>query len=242
LPEGRKGSKNRIELAVGERESIPERWIVTGRLSIMNLLAMIIFILALPSLTGEESPDSRGALWSLGDPGVETSIVRGPVCISDVLHRISREHGIPPKLVQAIIQVESQGNPKATSPKGALGLMQLMPEVLRAYQVKDPFDPLANVQAGVRHLSYLIVEFSGNLPLALAAYNAGPAPVRKYRGIPPYPEAREFLRNIQREYHSKVNEPVPLVQTLRGEKMESFEKIPQKLSFSSLLSGRSKDL
>jgi len=219
-----------------------ERWIVMGRLSIMNLLAMIVFILALPGPTDEGSADLKAVLWSLGDPGAETSIVRGPVCISDVLHRISREHGIPPKLVQAIIQVESQGNPKAISPKGALGLMQLMPEVLKAYQVKDPFDPLANVQAGVRHLSYLVVEFSGNLPLALAAYNAGPVPVRKYRGVPPYPEAREFLRNVQREYHSKVNEPVLLVQTLRGKKMESVEKIPQKLSFSGLLAGRSKDL
>ena len=215
---------------------------MTRCLSIMNLLTMVVFMLAFPSLTDEGPAESTEALWSLGDSGTETAAVRGPVCISDVLSRIYREHGIPPKLVQAIIQVESQGNPKAASPKGALGLMQLMPEVLKAYQVKDPFDPLANVQAGVRHLSYLIVEFSGNLPLALVAYNAGAAPVRKYRGIPPYPESRQFLRSVQREYRSKGNEPVSLMQTLRVKKIEPVEKMPQKLSFSGLLSERFKDL
>jgi soluble lytic murein transglycosylase-like protein len=208
----------------------------------MNLLAMIVFILAFPSVTDEGPGKSKEALWSFRDSGADSAGIREPVCISDVLHQISRRYGIPPKLVQAIIQVESQGNPKAASPKGALGLMQLMPEVLRAYQVKDPFDPLANLDAGVRHLSYLMVEFSGNLPLALGAYNAGPVPVRKYRGIPPYPETQEFLRNIQREYHSRGNEPVPLVQTLGGKKMESVEKISQNLFFSALLPGRSKDL
>ena len=203
---------------------------------------MVVFILAFPSVTDEGPAKLKEALWSLGDSGADTAGVRGPVCISDVLHQISRRYGIPPKLVQAIIQVESQGNPKAASPKGALGLMQLMPEVLKAYQVKDPFDPLANLEAGVRHLSYLIVEFSGNLPLALVAYNAGPAPVRKYRGIPPYPETQEFLRNVQREYHSRGNEPVPLVQALRGKEIEPVEKMPHKLSFTGLLSERSKDL
>jgi soluble lytic murein transglycosylase-like protein len=71
-----------------------------------------------------------------------------------------------------------------------------MPSVLKAYQVEDPFDPLANVEAGVRHLKYLLQEFSGNLSLALAAYNAGPGTVRKYGGIPPFPETHKYLFRV----------------------------------------------
>jgi soluble lytic murein transglycosylase-like protein len=116
--------------------------------------------------------------------------------------------------VQAIIQVESRGNPRAVSPKGAKGLMQLMPSVLKAYQVEDPFDPLANLEAGVRHLKYLLGEFSGNLSLALAAYNAGPANVKKYGGIPPFPETQKYLFRVLREYQNEGIFPEPLRQSL----------------------------
>lgn len=200
------------------------------RLPMMNLLMIAVFILAFPSLTHEGPTESSAALWPFADDRAYPSTVRGPICISEAIHKISWEHGIPPKLVQAIIQVESQGNLKATSRKGALGLMQLMPEVLEAYQVADPFDPVANLRAGVKHLDYLLLEFSGNLSLALAAYNAGPSTVRKYRGIPPYPETRKFLRNVLREYRSGGNEEALLLQTLRVKKMESIEKIPGKIS------------
>lgn len=200
------------------------------RLLMMNLLAMAVFILALPSLTDEGPAESSAALWPFRDYRAHRSAVKGPICISEAIYRISWEHGIPPKLVQAIIQVESQGNLKATSRKGALGLMQLMPEVLSAYQVADPFDPVANLRAGVKHLDYLLLEFSGNLSLALAAYNAGPGTVRKYRGIPPYPETREFLRNVLKEYQSEGNEPALLWQILRVNKVESIERIPHKIS------------
>jgi hypothetical protein len=139
-----------------------------------------------------------------------------PVCFSTALSRISTEHGIPPRLVQAIIQVESEGNPKAVSRQGAMGLMQLMPSVLKAYQVEDPFDPLANIDAGVRHLKYLLQEFSGNLSLALAAYNAGPGTVRKYGGIPPFPETHKYLFRVLREYEGKGNDSEPGRQALKG--------------------------
>jgi len=141
-----------------------------------------------------------------------------PICFSTALSRISAEHGVPPKLVQAIIQVESEGNPKAVSRKGAMGLMQLMPSVLKAYQVEDPFDPLANVEAGVRHLKYLLQEFSGNLSLALAAYNAGPGTVRKYGGIPPFPETHKYLFRVLREYESEGSDPEAVRQALKGKR------------------------
>ena len=197
------------------------------RLFIITPLMMIFFISALSSFTGEGTVGLTTVLGALKDQGVGASSVNGPICISDALMRISGEHGIPPKLVQAIIQVESQGNPKAVSPRGALGLMQLMPEVIKACQVADPFDPLANIRAGVRHLHYLLSQFSGNLPLALAAYNAGAGAVRHYGGIPPYPETRKYLQNVLREYQNEGNELEMFVQILQV-KLELIDNIHQK--------------
>ena len=186
------------------------RWIF-----IITLLMMIFLIPALSSRIDDGTAALTTDLGTLEHPGVEALSLKGPICFPDALLRISGEHGIPPKLVQAIIQVESRGNPKAVSPRGALGLMQLMPEVIKACQVADPFDPLANIQAGVRHLHYLLLQFSGNLPLALAAYNAGPGAVRHYGGIPPYPETRKYLRSVLREYQSEGNELEMFVQILQ---------------------------
>ena len=176
---------------------------MAGRLSIMNLLATIVFVLALPSLTDEGSADLKAVLWSLGDPGAETSILSGPVCISDVLHQIYRKHGIPPKLVQAIIQVESQGNPKATSRKGALGLMQLMPGTARRFAVKNSFNPWENIEGGVRYLKYLLDLFDGREEpetLALAAYNAGEGAVLRHGGVPPYQETTQYVRRVAKKW------------------------------------------
>ncbi len=150
-----------------------------------------------------------------------------PICFSDALCQISEAHGIPPNLVKAIIQVESQGNPKAVSHKGARGLMQLMPEVIKAYQLADPFEPLANIRAGVGHLNYLLLEFSGNFSLALAAYNAGPGTVRQYGGIPPHPETQKYLRSILREYQREGNELEIFMQILWAKK-EAMENIYEK--------------
>jgi soluble lytic murein transglycosylase-like protein len=172
-------------------------------LSIITLLLTTVFILALSSFTDDGPAGSTTALGPVKGPGVEASPVRGPICFPEALFRISREYGISPKLVQAIIQVESRGNPKAVSPRGALGLMQLMPEVIKACQVADPFDPLANIRGGVRHLHSLLWEFSGDLSLALAAYNAGAGAVRHYGGIPPFPETQKYLQSVLREYQSE---------------------------------------
>ena len=197
------------------------------RLFIITLLMMTVFNSALSGFTDDGPAGSTTVLGTLKDPRVEASPANGPICLSDALFRISGEHGIPPKLVQAIIQVESQGNPNAVSPRGALGLMQLMPEVINACQVADPFDPLANIRAGVRHLHYLLFQFSGNLSLALAAYNAGAGAVRLYGGIPPYPETRKYLQSVLREYQNEGNELEMFVQILQV-KLESIENIHEK--------------
>jgi soluble lytic murein transglycosylase-like protein len=108
----------------------------------------------------------------------------------------SRSHRLPPPLVKAVIRVESNFNPAATSPKGAQGLMQLMPGTASQLQVTDPYDPRENVWAGVRYLSMLLEKFNHRLPLALAAYNAGPQRVDQHQGVPPIKETQGFVRDV----------------------------------------------
>ena len=111
--------------------------------------------------------------------------------------RHAERHAINPALVRAVIQAESAWNTRAVSPKGAQGLMQLMPETATELGVVDPFDPAQNIQAGVRYLKSLLDRYDGNAELALAAYNAGPGAVDKYgRKVPPYRETQAYVRKI----------------------------------------------
>jgi len=106
-------------------------------------------------------------------------------------------YGVDPLLVKALIQVESGYRPTAKSPRGAVGLMQIMPSTARAYNVRNPFDPKANIEAGVRHLKALLDRFGGDrTELALAAYNAGVGAVEKFNGVPPYRETRNYVTRI----------------------------------------------
>lgn len=113
-----------------------------------------------------------------------------------LVQQVSLEHGVDPKLVDALVHVESAYNPRAVSRRGAMGLMQLMPDTVVRLEVNDPFDPEENVRGGVREFSRLVDRYSGNLQLALAAYNAGEGAVAKYRGVPPYPETRSYVSKI----------------------------------------------
>ena len=110
---------------------------------------------------------------------------------------VAREHGLSPQLIKAVALVESGFNTHAVSPKGAQGLMQLMPATARQYGVKDAFDPLQNLRAGTIHLRKLLDEFGGDLTLALAAYNAGSGAVRRHGGVPAYRETQEYVRKVQ---------------------------------------------
>lgn len=112
----------------------------------------------------------------------------------EVIEAVSQAHGVDPMLVRAVIEVESNYRPKAKSPKGAMGLMQLMPATARAYNVRNPYDPKSNIAAGVKHLKSLIDKWG--VELALAAYNAGEGAVRKFNGIPPYRETRNYVSKI----------------------------------------------
>jgi len=114
----------------------------------------------------------------------------------EIIAAVSEAHGVDPMLVRALIQVESNYRPRARSPKGAMGLMQLMPSTAREYKVRNPFDPRANIEAGIKHLKSLIDRFAGKVELGLAAYNAGEGAVKKFNGVPPYRETRNYVSKI----------------------------------------------
>jgi len=118
----------------------------------------------------------------------------------EMIMTAAAREGVDPALVEAIIAVESAFNPRAISPKGAMGLMQLMPQTAFRYGVSNAFDPQANLTGGIRYLRDLLHLFGGDLPQALAAYNAGETAVLMYGGIPPYRETREYVRMVLARY------------------------------------------
>ncbi len=116
----------------------------------------------------------------------------------------ARQHNIDPQLVKAVIKAESNWNASAISPKGALGLMQLMPATASLLGVVNPFDPVENIDGGTRYLKYLLSKFSGSLTLALAAYNAGPKLVEKKGAVPSIPETVSYVKKVLAYYSGET--------------------------------------
>jgi soluble lytic murein transglycosylase-like protein len=121
--------------------------------------------------------------------------------IDAAIDKSARQHDVDPTLVRAVIKVESNFNPNAVSPKGAMGLMQLMPQTARELNVSNPFDPQQNVDAGVRHLKHLMESYGGDVKLTLAAYNAGAGAVARSAGVPNFPETRNYVNRISNLYY-----------------------------------------
>jgi len=136
------------------------------------------------------------------------SDTREPIRVfDDLISEHSQNHGIRPDLVRAVVQVESAFDPRARSPKGAMGLMQLMPATARLYSVMDAFNPAENIRAGVAYLRSLLDRYQNNEELALAAYNAGPAAVDRHgQQVPPYRETRNYVAQIN---HIAAPKPIP---------------------------------
>ena len=118
----------------------------------------------------------------------------------DIVVSAAKAHGLDPILVFAVIEVESGGDPRAVSCKGARGLMQLMPEVCKSYGVTDPFDMQQNIHAGTAYLAHLLDAVDGDLICTLAAYNCGLRWVIRYQGVPPFQETRKYVRNVVKRY------------------------------------------
>ncbi|MBZ5599960.1 MAG: lytic transglycosylase domain-containing protein [Acidobacteriia bacterium] len=127
----------------------------------------------------------------------------GPERLKDVISEVSGRHHLDPDLVSSVIRAESGFNPRAVSPKGAQGLMQLMPHTASQLGVDDAFDANANVEGGSRYLRELLERYNFDLIKALAAYNAGPQRVEQYRGLPPYFETRAYVSRVIRDFNRK---------------------------------------
>ncbi len=120
--------------------------------------------------------------------------------VLDIVSKVSKKHGVDEKLVNALIKQESGFNSKAKSKAGAMGLMQLMPATAKSLGVTDPYNPMQNVEGGVKYLKSMLNRYNGNVILALAAYNAGPNAVDKYSGVPPYAETQNYVKSILANY------------------------------------------
>ncbi|MFO0753427.1 MAG: transglycosylase SLT domain-containing protein [Thermodesulfovibrionales bacterium] len=142
--------------------------------------------------------------------------------IHSIVEEKARQHDVDAGLVKAVIRAESNWNPLAVSPKGALGLMQLMPGTASLLGVLNPFDPVENIDGGTRYLKMLLEKFSGDLPLALAAYNAGPKRVERSYSVPSIPETIAYVKKVIAHY-SGNNPEVARIST--GEIRKSVTKI-----------------
>ena len=160
-----------------------------------------------------------------------TNFVRGrafsPQEIDAAIDQAASRHNVDPNLVRAVIKVESNFNPNAVSRKGAMGLMQLMPQTARQLKVANPFDPQQNVDAGVRHLKQLMESYGGDVRLTLAAYNAGQGAVARSAGVPHFAETRNYVKRITQLYYggsdpgshfleSPMHDPIHVERDARG--------------------------
>lgn len=154
----------------------------------------------------------RRVLREPNGPVASTPLVNASY--EDLIRNAAGRYNVDADLIRAVIKTESDFKSNARSNKGAMGLMQLMPDTARLQNVGDAYDPIENVDGGVRHLKMLLERYQGDLELSLAAYNAGSGAVEKHGGIPPFAETREYVRRVLRFYDS-----------YRGAAVEAFQQI-----------------
>ena len=172
----------------------------------LGVLVTAVIVLACSSASAEFVMEERdGVLYVKNvepSPAVAVPAAAAPVAAEsggpygELIRQAAARHALAPELVESVIRVESNFEPRAVSPKGARGLMQLMPATARLLGVGNVYDVRQNIEGGVRHLRTLMDRYRGNVPLALAAYNAGAEAVARYGGIPPYAETQAYVARI----------------------------------------------
>lgn len=166
-------------------------------------------------LTFTNVPNHAGYRRVIRDPDAQEGIASANSrAYEDLIRAASGRHSVDVDLIRAVIKAESDFRANVRSHKGAMGLMQLMPETARLHNVADAYDPTENVEGGVRHLKMLLERYQGDLQLSLAAYNAGSGAVEKHGGIPPFAETREYVRRVLRYYD-----------VYRGSTREAFQQL-----------------
>ncbi|MDC7716214.1 lytic transglycosylase domain-containing protein [Vogesella sp. DC21W] len=161
-------------------------------------------------------PPAVKAIKALDIPVVKAPSVdaRQAATFNKLIAKVAREQKVDPQLLHAIIAVESGYDPEALSPKGAQGLMQLMPQTAARFGASNPADPLDNLRAGARYVRFLLTAFKHDMPLVIAAYNAGEGSVSKYRNsIPPYPETRMYVAKVLASYEKRTGQSLLLAST-----------------------------
>ncbi|HEX4963995.1 MAG TPA: lytic transglycosylase domain-containing protein [Thermoanaerobaculia bacterium] len=176
-------------------------WLATGDHSTLDSTSRGFHVFRPADLSSSQTGERRLGLFQPG-PGDEAGDVEARrrflyrMPYGSAISIAAERHHADGLLLAAVVSVESDFTPRAVSPQGALGLMQVTPEVGQAYGARDLFDPFVNVDVGCRYLKSLLKGYDGNLERALAAYNAGPGAVERYRGVPPYAETRSFVRDV----------------------------------------------
>jgi soluble lytic murein transglycosylase-like protein len=180
-------------LASGMRLHIDRHELQAGRFTLYSGDGSMV--LAQTEVASFEADDYVPPKSALPVPVVPAAPKPAPLDPKALVTAAARKSAIPERLLQSVVKAESAYQPNAMSPKGAIGLMQLMPTTASQYGA-DPTDPAQNVEAGTAYLRDLLIKYKGDVPAALAAYNAGPGAVDKYHGVPPYPETNAYIRRV----------------------------------------------
>jgi soluble lytic murein transglycosylase-like protein len=171
------------------------------RFAIWFSFAIGFALSALVQLPNREPPEAVGPEHvAAAAPALETTREVQDLQLGASIAAAAMRHGLDPALVLAVIGAESAHDPNAVSPKGAIGLMQILPETAALMGLPEPADPANSLEAGCRYLAALLDIFGGDVELALAAYNAGPGAVRRWGGVPPYRETTTFVRRVGANY------------------------------------------
>ncbi len=166
----------------------------------MNIVGLCLFVALTLYANNEEAPPLFDDAIEHPPEGISILNMYAEPTYYKAIKDASTKHAVDPKLIAAIIYVESRGNVMAVSPRGAKGLMQLTSAVYKKYDVGDPFDMEQNISGGTAYLAFLLRKFDGNLEHALAAYNCGPSRVMEYKGIPPIKETQDYVEQIMDYY------------------------------------------